>query len=154
MQVPGDGFLGDPLRVQLARGSFTRDIPCRFRNFGTAAIVDAVVHRDHVVVQGHVLCNRQLVDDATPQARTRTHPTNLDAHLVEGDPAAAHHVAVEPHQEPDFVGGSLPVLGGERVQAEPFDTDFYCAANDINYDRLAHLVAFDAGQTALSGPAA
>src|SRR5271163_1146569 len=52
MQVPGDGRLGNPFGVQLARRGLARDIPCGFGNFGAAAVVDAVIHRDYVVVQG------------------------------------------------------------------------------------------------------
>src|SRR5271169_5103826 len=52
MQVPGDGRLGDPFGVQLARRGLARDIPCGFGNFGATAVVDAVIHRDYVVVQG------------------------------------------------------------------------------------------------------
>src|SRR5277367_2982693 len=154
MQVPGDGRLGDPFGVQLARRGLARDIPCGFGNFGATPVVDAVIHRDHIVVQSHLLGDRQLVDDAAPQSWTRAHPTDLHTHLVEAHPTASHHVAVEAHQETDFVGGPLPILGGKRVQAKPLDANFYCAADDVDDDRLAHLVALDAGQPALGGPAA
>src|SRR5271168_5383412 len=63
-------------------------------------------------------------------------------------------VAVESHQEAHFLGGTLPVLGGERVEAEPLDSDFDCAADDVDDHGLAHFVTFDAGQSALGGPAA
>src|ERR1700689_1248691 len=79
VQVPGDGRLGDPFGVQLARRSLARDIPCGFGNFGATAVVDAVIHCDYVVVQGHVLGDRQLVDDAAPQSWTRAHPAYLHA---------------------------------------------------------------------------
>ena len=84
----------------------------------------------------------------------RTHPPDLDPDRLEVHPAHAHHVAVEPHQEADLLGGTLPVFGGEGVEAEPFDTEFDCTANDVDYHRLARLVAVGAGQPLLGGPAA
>ena len=74
--------------------------------------------------------------------------------VVEVHPAHAHHVAVETHQEADLLGRTLPVLGGEGIEAEPLDPEFDCAADDVDHHRLARLVPLGAAQPALGGPAA
>jgi len=124
--VAGDRGLGDPVRVESARGGLAGDFFRGFRDFGAAAVVHAVVDGDHVVVFRQLLGDRQFVDDTAPEAWPRTHPPDLDAHRVEGLAASSHHVTVEAHQKADFFGGTLPVLSGKGVEAEPLDPEFDC----------------------------
>jgi len=84
----------------------------------------------------------------------RTHPAYLHAHIVQVLTAPSHHIAIEPHQKPDFLCRPFPVLRGKGVETQPFDADFDCAANNVDDHGLAHLVAFDARESTLGGPAA
>ena len=123
-----------------------REFLCRFDDLGPAAVVHAVVDGDDVVADGHLLGDVELLDDAAPHARPRTHPSHPHAHRVEVLATAAHHLAVEAHQEPHLFGAPLPVLRGEGVHGQVLDADLDRAAGDVDQHRLAHLVAFGAAE--------
>src|SRR6516165_11330756 len=154
LQVAGDCRLGDPLGVQPARLREASDFPCGFGDFGPATVVHAVIDRDDVVAPRHRFRDRQFIDHAAPQAGPRSHPPDPDPDRVEVHTAHAHDVAVEPHQETDFLGGTLPVLGGKSVEAQPLDPEFDCTADDVNHDGLAGLMTVGTAESALGGPAA
>src|SRR5699024_1579132 len=124
MQVRGDGGLVDAVRVEFAGHRLGGDGLGGFGDLGATTVVDAVVDRDDVVVQGHVLGDLELLDHAAPHPGPRAHPAHPHPHRVEVLPTPAHHLAVEAHQESDFLGGAFPVLGGERVDGQVLDADF------------------------------
>ena len=148
----GERRLTDPARIDLPVHRLLREFACGLDDLGAAAVVDAVVDRDDVVADRHLLGDVELLDDTAPHAGTRTNPPHPDAHVVEGLPTTADHLAVEAHQEAHLLGAALPVLGGERIDREVLDADFDGPAGDVDEHRLAHLVALGAVQPALGGP--
>ncbi len=150
----GERRLTDAARIDLSVHGFLRELACGFGDLGAAAVVDAVVDGDDVVVDGHLLGDVEFLDDAAPHPGPRTHPAHVHAHRVEVFPSAAYHFPIEAHQEAHLLGAAPPVLGGERIHAEMFDADFDGAAGDVNEDRLAHLVTLGAVEPALGGPSA
>ena len=121
-----------------------REFACRLDDLGASAVVHAVVDGDDVVADRHLLGDVELLDDAAPHPGPRAHPAHPHAHGVEVLPPAAHHLAVEAHQEAHLLGAALPVLGGERVDRQVLDADLDGAAGDVDEHRLTHLVALGA----------
>ena len=150
--MPGDGGFPDAFGVDTAGGGVPGDLLRRFCDLGAATVVHAIVHGDHIVVEGHLLGDVEFLDDTAPHPCPGTDPAHPHTHHVEVLPPSAHHFAVETHQESDLVGAALPVLGGERVNRKVFDSQFDCAAGDVDEDRLTHFVAFGAAQAAAGCP--
>src|SRR5262249_61731182 len=115
LQLGGEGALVDLGRIELARGSLAGDRPGGVDDLGAAAVVDAELQGEPVVVAGVLLGVLQLVDDAAPQPRPASGPA--DAHPGAGQlvAPAPDDILVEAHEEADLFGRAPPVLRGERV---------------------------------------
>ena len=59
---------------------------------------------------------------------------------------------VEPHQEPDLIGWSAPILGREGVDGEPLDAEFESTVHHIEQGLLARGVAIGPLQAPMLGP--
>ena len=70
-------------------------------------------------------------DTVTVMARLIADLPKLKAAVETNDPPTVQDIAVEAHQESDFLRRTLPVFGRERVDAEVFDTDLDGAGDDI-----------------------
>ena len=77
-----------------------------------------------------------------------------DALVVQLVAPAHEERLVEPHEVPDLVGGTAPVLGREGEHREPPDPEVEGPVDGVEERLLPRRVALGAGQAPLAGPAA
>ena len=61
-QVPGNGSLVDPRRLELPRRDLLSDADDRIGDLGPTAVIDAEIEREPGVVPSHLLSDLKLVD--------------------------------------------------------------------------------------------
>ncbi len=79
------------------------------------------------------------------------HPHTLFVQFVA---SPGEQVFVEPHEELDFFGIAIPILGREGVGGQPADPDLDGSVDGVEQGRLSGGVAGRPGQTASIGPTA
>src|SRR5690606_9274225 len=67
---------------------------------------------------------------------------------------AAQHVTGEAHEEADFLRAALPVLGGESIDRDVLDAQFYRSCHHVKQRCFPGTVALCTRQAALVGPPA
>jgi cytochrome P450 len=103
-EVFGEQFLVDAVRVDLACDRVFGQLRGRVGDFCAAAVVDAHVQGEAVVVFGAFLGDFEFVDDGFPEAWASSGPADADAEFVHFVDAAADGESVEGHQPAHLLG--------------------------------------------------
>jgi len=121
--------------------------------FGAAGVVDGEDEGDAGAVGGGVDGSVEFGACAVGESVASADLSESD---VVGDEFVAffgHVVDVEVHECGDFVGGSSPVLGAERVEGEVSDAELSGAGEDVADARGAGFVSGGSWEASLVGPA-
>src|SRR5690606_38118084 len=125
MQVLADGLLAYRAGPQLAGGYVLGNGTHGIAQFGTATVIHAHGQLAALVILGQFLSGTQLVDDRLPEFGLAAGPADAHTPGVQGIALAAQHVTGEAHEEADFLRAALPVLGGESIDRDVLDAQFY-----------------------------
>ena len=149
-----EGPLGHAPGREPARGGLLGDGARGVGDLGAPPVVHA-----HDEVEGRVVRRRavgllQGADHRLPQAGPAPAPPHVDAPLAQLPGAPLQHVAGVVHDERDLGGRALPVLRGERVDAEVAHPRVDGPGDGVHEGVLPRPVPLDAGQAAAVRPPA
>jgi DNA repair protein RecO (recombination protein O) len=139
--------------IEPSVGRQLRDPPRGVHDLGPAAVIDAELQGQHIIVNGAAFGVLEFGDHASPQPWRSAGPAHPDTHRIQLVPTPPDHIAVEAHQPANLVGRSVPVLGGEGVRREVFHSDLNSSLDHVEKRRFTPGVALSPRQVACLGPA-